>query len=1572
MYLNVTGESLLVLDPMDVFINNIVVDVSRQGTFLRSFEIFWNYPEAAVNGEVYVNNIRAEKSQENGKQSYLIVGAHFPSNQTYSNINWSQHSLYDDLQSWVGLGTRPNWNPIDELSHIISVDTWHDDGSQENIGLGKTFFNLGTAFVGFHRQVHNKMSNFTFANIKQSWTYGLLYSWGAGNDITIFSNFIFRNCSSKIFFVQALNHEYLEFKNFTIEDSEDHPGGVLNIDIPGDLIMKNFMFRNYKNRGLPKSPAFYLSASPTSTITLEGIWLKDSEISNSPLIFTPSSFGRMLITSIELQNMLIPTEGSVLRFDNWSSLLISNVTFENVTPLDESDVSASLIQIKYLDYEHMDIIAIQDATFSNSSISIVKIDSISAFSLSQRSIIFDHIHYYNSEILTARSILATDGFSGELNLDIWLSNLHFENITFMTGGYIIDWQHRLPNAVEIINSTFVNITRGGILVSGSLFDHDYPTKLKIVGTSSSDWYMPAYSFITTNQGAVVRIERSSFLRFSSLSFMSGIMNVMSSSQVFITDSTFQNNSAMINSIFLVESEGMIKWLNWSIFGNFAVTNGVFEASSSGIIIFEKSDFYRNYAIKAPIGTIFVVIDPSIVQNTQIHSNGHISKIEIQTEISEDWVKLWFLSDEMKIYLKNLDLNSITESEALIQLLQGELLFFENSRVYSEDSQIFSCFSSTMRVENSMISDINSSKSAIEAISSVVSVNNVTAKRVTSSNGLTSYGIFEIISGTLNVSTLRFQDSRSQPIQLLFSEGSFNQLEFEGITSSQLLLVRHSKSFTLSNISVVNVTVSSDSLVKIHDSQNISLKDIDLKEVQNKLSSFINSQVSSIENIWSTGWRQVFHFERCTVNTLSDSLFLNSSLDHPQRGGAIAIENSQVLIHNTTFSGNSASAGGAIYFGWTSLDICNLEIKNCTFSQNSALVKGGAIYYNYNSPKMSQINFNDNFAPYGPNLASYPSRIGLVGSKQNDEIVLSDVGSGIRIPQTIKLALFDINDQIMNLDNSSLISIIPRNTSKVSLKGANVISMTKGIAEFDNMAAIIDLDYRVANFSLNWQIIDKNKVKNVLGSDYQQNDLVIHFRDCQPGERILGNQCDVWAAGTYSLTWNSTKCKKWGLNVDWLGGQHLSLKHGHWRRFSNSTEIVEWINKDAWDGGYTPLDLSPAQWAKGYTGVLWAQWLVNSEVKYERFNDFQWRKWPNTVWNSIQIIATMLIVLGFIIFVIIINVRKTNESEFSVLLRILANYLQLLAVSTSMTNDYPSALFALAIPIKMFGSPADILLSFDCFFEETEMKLIFSSNAILKMFMLLFLPLVLFLIMVVMWTSLYLLKKEWVKDLKRNIAISFITIIFLLHPKLAERSIGIFKWIELEEGFSVVKFDTNLECLSSTHIKSWVFITIPMLMIWVFICPLLALSAIYNRKESPTQARWHEYLLMMYQGLNPEAIYWEFVNTIRKVTMFVSLLFSKVVAINISLVVLLFTARLELHVKPYRNSEYYMVEFHAITAGALTIATALIYSQDEKIDLLDQLVFGIIILFNIKFLAEWLSLLFYFYRNRNRVLGWVRS
>ena len=161
-------------------------------------------------------------------------------------------------------------------------------------------------------------------------------------------------------------------------------------------------------------------------------------------------------------------------------------------------------------------------------------------------------------------------------------------------------------------------------------------------------------------------------------------------------------------------------------------------------------------------------------------------------------------------------------------------------------------------------------------------------------------------------------------------------------------------------------------------------------------------------------------------------------------------------------------------------------------------------------------------------------------------------------------------------------------------------------------------------------------------------------------------------------------------------------------------------------------------------------------------------------------------------IIIVNVRKTVESEMSVLLRILTNYAQIITTTISFSTKFPTSLTDFLIPVKSVGDSSEAFLSFDCFITDYEVKGPFPSSSFLKLFLLMWLPIILFLFISIIWFLLYLFKRNWVKDIQRNLIITFISIVFLLHPKMAQEGLSMFRCVEIGNQNLKVRVDTDID------------------------------------------------------------------------------------------------------------------------------------------------------------------------------------
>ena len=188
------------------------------------------------------------------------------------------------------------------------------------------------------------------------------------------------------------------------------------------------------------------------------------------------------------------------------------------------------------------------------------------------------------------------------------------------------------------------------------------------------------------------------------------------------------------------------------------------------------------------------------------------------------------------------------------------------------------------------------------------------------------------------------------------------------------------------------------------------------------------------------------------------------------------------------------------------------------------------------------------------------------------------------------------------------------------------------------------------------------------------------------------------------------------------------------------------------------------------------------------------------------------------------------------------------------------------PVQQICPSSKTFLSIDCFLRDTELKAFAPSNAIFKIFLTGVLPLALIIVTIITWSMLHLCWNKWLKNLKRNIIVTIIVILFLMHPMLTKVGLEIFQWIKVDEGKYQVRIDLDIGWFSWEQMKWSIYFAVPIIIVWVIGIPLLLLIYLCKNRHSLVQWKLQRYFLIFYQGLTQEEFYWEFINTVRKFLM----------------------------------------------------------------------------------------------------------
>ena len=99
------------------------------------------------------------------------------------------------------------------------------------------------------------------------------------------------------------------------------------------------------------------------------------------------------------------------------------------------------------------------------------------------------------------------------------------------------------------------------------------------------------------------------------------------------------------------------------------------------------------------------------------------------------------------------------------------------------------------------------------------------------------------------------------------------------------------------------------------------------------------------------------------------------------------------------------------------------------------------------------------------------------------------------------------------------------------------------------------------------------------------------------------------------------------------------------------------------------------------------------------------------------------------------------------------------------------------------------------------------------------PIGIIFIFITLWSSLCICFKRFRLTLKRNIIVSFIVIMFLLHPTLTSIGFNLFKCFEFDYDVKRLYIDMNLKCWGKEHLIFTLAAGLPILLLWVLGVPL---------------------------------------------------------------------------------------------------------------------------------------------------------
>lgn len=466
-----------------------------------------------------------------------------------------------------------------------------------------------------------------------------------------------------------------------------------------------------------------------------------------------------------------------------------------------------------------------------------------------------------------------------------------------------------------------------------------------------------------------------------------------------------------------------------------------------------------------------------------------------------------------------NLYKIIPSVRLFQLVQANLVIRNGTKFYSGGS-IVDSFISTLVLADLVVYSSSIVEYGIKVTSSTATISKCSFYNLTSPDATDLIQVS--FDSNVNMSSVRFYDSHLSFMHSLSSTVAVIGLSLSNLTSTTTILsfdgatkssIRDSDIASISSPGRYPFIISSSVFTSI---ANLTISNISDSPVVVKKSS-----IASIDDLHVSKCASEVILESSFVAKFSNSQISGLGSNTTRKGGALLMINSNATIVNLTFTGNTALQGGAVYFSCAGLTRCSLDLSSSLFANNTGIDSGGAIQYDVYRPSIQNCKFEGNSAVYGPNIASYPIKIKVKGSAQ-DQVTLDNVRSGVSNKLSFVMALYDHDDQIDTLDSASQISIRSISTN-TQVAGSTIVKVTKGVATFDDVIFTATPGLSNVSFELTSKAISLVVARKQYGQDYSLKNIVANFRYCKPGEIQANNICRSCSPGTYSLLWNSTEC-----------------------------------------------------------------------------------------------------------------------------------------------------------------------------------------------------------------------------------------------------------------------------------------------------------------------------------------------------------------------------------------------------------------------------------------------------------------
>jgi len=430
------------------------------------------------------------------------------------------------------------------------------------------------------------------------------------------------------------------------------------------------------------------------------------------------------------------------------------------------------------------------------------------------------------------------------------------------------------------------------------------------------------------------------------------------------------------------------------------------------------------------------------------------------------------------------------------------------------------------------------------------------------------------------------------------------------------------------------------------------------------------------------------------------------------------------------------------------------------------------------------------------------------------------------------------------------------------------------------------------------------------------------------------------------------CEERGTTID-----SIMPATGYWRaQTTGAPAFLTCLNSACMgESGARELDDGDYSFCReGYTGAL----CTVCESGYGRTGDYECETCPSDNENRLRIFAVaavlMLLVAGFTYSTIKTAIRNGGTGSAGVLLKIVLSCLQFNSIAANFDFQWPGPVQELLDAQQQGANIGSSFLNVDCFLDNSNT----TSPFYIKCIIFMVLPLLVLAVPSLVLFPISMFKKSqgsltYKQDYRNWYVTSVVVGMFIVHPSITQQTFEMWSCKDVGNGDFRLMSDMQEKCWTSSHFKWLAFVSLPMLVCYVFGIPFMMFKMLQKNKDKLADPATKIKYGFLYFGYEDHWYYWECVVVARKVGLVaVAVFFASNTHVQSIVAVFLVTMVMMAHIssKPYENQRMDTMELFSLITSFATFWCGQFLFVDS-IDNRDKTFFSFVIIgMNVLFLV----------------------